>query len=72
MGRTLLMGGCVLSLDRKVGNFRRADVQGARIGARIARYRERHYFHPAHRSHRGHDSDWDHGYESKHGWERKN
>ncbi len=26
MGRTLLMGGCVLSLDRKVGNFRRADV----------------------------------------------
>jgi 5-methylthioadenosine/S-adenosylhomocysteine deaminase len=26
MGRTLLMGGCVLSLDRKVGNFRRGDV----------------------------------------------
>jgi 5-methylthioadenosine/S-adenosylhomocysteine deaminase len=26
MGRTLLMGGCVLTLDRKVGNFRRADV----------------------------------------------
>lgn len=53
-------------------HFRRADVQGARIGARIARYRERHYFHPAHRSHRGHDSDWDPGFDSKHGWERKN
>src|SRR5687768_11056683 len=26
MSRTLLVGGCVLSLDRKVGNFRRADV----------------------------------------------
>jgi cytosine/adenosine deaminase-related metal-dependent hydrolase len=26
MGRTLLKGGCVLSLDRKVGNFRVADV----------------------------------------------
>ena len=26
MSRTLLAGGCVLSLDRKVGNFRRADV----------------------------------------------
>lgn len=26
MGRTLLVGGCVLSLDRKVGNFRRGDV----------------------------------------------
>jgi 5-methylthioadenosine/S-adenosylhomocysteine deaminase len=26
MSRTLLVGGCVLSLDRKVGNFRQADV----------------------------------------------
>ena len=26
MSRTLLVGGCVLSLDRKVGNFRRGDV----------------------------------------------
>jgi dihydroorotase-like cyclic amidohydrolase len=26
MGKTLLKGGCVLSLDRKVGNFRVADV----------------------------------------------
>ena len=26
MGRTLIVGGCVLSLDRKVGNFRRGDV----------------------------------------------
>jgi cytosine/adenosine deaminase-related metal-dependent hydrolase len=26
MGKTLLKGGCVLSLDRKVGNFRIADV----------------------------------------------
>ncbi|HWL50072.1 MAG TPA: hydrolase, partial [Acidimicrobiia bacterium] len=26
MSRTLLVGGCVLSLDRKLGNFRRADV----------------------------------------------
>ena len=32
-------------------HFRRADVQGARIGARIARYRARHYFQPAHRQH---------------------
>ena len=26
MSRILLEGGCVLSLERKVGNFRRADV----------------------------------------------
>jgi 5-methylthioadenosine/S-adenosylhomocysteine deaminase len=26
MSRTLLVGGCVLTLDRKVGNFRQADV----------------------------------------------
>ncbi|MGH8873297.1 MAG: amidohydrolase family protein [Acidimicrobiia bacterium] len=35
MSRTLLEGGCVLSLDRKVGNFHRADVliEGSRIAA---------------------------------------
>jgi len=29
-------------------HFRRADVQGARIGKRVARYRDRHYFRPEH------------------------
>jgi cytosine/adenosine deaminase-related metal-dependent hydrolase len=35
LSRTLLKGGCVLSLDRKVGNFQRADVliDGATIAA---------------------------------------
>ena len=35
MSRTLLKDGCVLSLDRKVGNFHRADVlvDGSRIAA---------------------------------------
>ena len=35
MSRTLLKDGCVLSLDRKVGNFHRADVliEGSRISA---------------------------------------
>src|ERR1041385_6842259 len=33
--RTLLKNGCVLSLDRKVGNFRQADVliEGSKIAA---------------------------------------
>jgi hypothetical protein len=35
-------------------HFRRADVQGARIGARVAHYRARHYFQSAHRFH----DDW--------------
>lgn len=35
MSRTLLKGGCVLSLDRKIGNFHRADVlmEGSAIAA---------------------------------------
>ena len=41
-------------------HFRAADVQGARIGKQIARYRERHYFRPkrdsSHRRHRRHRS----------------
>lgn len=53
-------------------HFRRADVQGARIGARIAHYREQHYFHPAHRSHGDRDSHWDHRFDWTPGLERSN
>ncbi len=53
-------------------HFRRANVQGAQIGAQIARYRERHYFQPAHRSHRGHDSDSDHASTGSTAGRRKN
>ena len=49
-------------------HFRRADVQGALIGERIARYRQRHYFQPEHGFHDPgfdweHPFDWDHGFE---------
>ena len=30
-------------------HFRSADVQGARLGRQVARYRERHYFGPKQR-----------------------
>jgi PAP2 superfamily len=33
-------------------HFRSADVQGARLGKQVARYRDRHYFGPEHRCHR--------------------
>jgi hypothetical protein len=44
-------------------HFRRADVQGARIGARIARYRARNYFQSAHRFDDEHGSDWQHSWD---------
>ena len=33
-------------------HFRTADEQGERIGKRVARYREEHYFQPEQRFHR--------------------
>ena len=33
-------------------HFRSADVQGARIGRQVARFRDQHYFGPEHCFHR--------------------
>jgi hypothetical protein len=42
-------------------HFRIANVHGALIGKKIARYRQKHYFHPKHGFDRKHDSDGKHG-----------
>ena len=44
-------------------HFRRADVKGARIGARLARYRARNYFQPAHRFEDEHGAAWQHSWD---------
>jgi PAP2 superfamily len=42
-------------------HFRIADVHGALIGKQVARYGQKHYFHPKHGFDWKHDSDWKHG-----------
>jgi PAP2 superfamily len=42
-------------------HFRTADEQGERIGERVARYREEHYFQPEHSFHREQGFDRDYG-----------
>jgi hypothetical protein len=42
-------------------HFRIGDVHGALIGKKVARYRQKHYFHPKHGFDWKHDSDWKHG-----------
>jgi hypothetical protein len=46
-------------------HFRAANVQGALIGKKISRYRQRHYFHPKHHFDWKHESDWRHGPDPK-------
>jgi hypothetical protein len=41
-------------------HFRIADVHGALIGKKVARYRQKHYFQPKNTFERKHDSDWKH------------